>query len=216
MNNNYYNFFDRQPIEIYENSHQLRLDYFVEDFKLKQLNNLRIGDFGCGYGMLYNRLPKDQNNTFYGWDGYDNKTASEVCEYFVTNLDSKFAEIFLEKNAPIDIAFCLETIEHVTNPYNLLFEIKQILKPGGILYVTIPHSSITHNTIYPGLIYPPENFDTFLRQMAFEIMDRRIHQAAFVQVVYTLRNLGWDYSKMLWPKPEEKFKNIPPHIFVNI
>lgn len=216
ITNNHCDFFDRQPIEVYEQSHKPRLDYFIKDFALDELSNTRIGDFGCGYGMLFRRLPTDRNNKYYGWDGYENQIASEVCEYFVTDLNQKFSTKFLDSNSQLDIATCLETIEHVTNPYNLLYEIKQILKYDGILYLTIPDSSITHNTIYPPLIYPSENFDIFLKQMSFEILNKKIHNAAFVQVVYTLRNMTWDKSQMVWPKSEEKFKNIPPHIFVNI
>ena len=157
-----------------------------------------------------------KNNTFIGFDGYETSTASKYCNYNVADLDQKFADKFLEKNKQVDVAFCLETTEHLQNPYNMFYEIKKILKLDGLLYVSIPHQAITHNTIYPGLIYPPQNFKIFLEQMAFEVQDVRIHSAAFVQVVFILKNKDWSYSKMVWEKKEEKFKNIPPHLFVNL
>lgn len=213
--NTFHNFYDLQAIEKYEASHSARLDFIVEDFKLNELDNKRIADFGCGYGCLFKRLEK-KNNTFIGFDGYEQHTASKHCKYYVTDLDSKFSDKFLENNDQVDIATCLETMEHVSNPYNALYEIKKILKQDGILYLSIPHSSTTHNTIYPSLIYPPENFKIFLEQMAFEIQDVRIHNKAFAQVVFTLKNKDWSYCKMVWYKDEDKFRNIPPHISVNL
>jgi len=112
--------------------------------------------------------------------------------------------------------FCFETIEHLTNPYSCLLEIKKSLKRDGILYLSIPHQNTTHNTIYPGLLYPVENFIKFLSQMAFEIQDFRFHDKCFSQNVFILKNKDWNHSKMLWHKDENKFRNIPPHISVNL
>tara|TARA_R110000824_G_C15184176_1_gene674083 strand:- start:913 stop:1575 length:663 start_codon:yes stop_codon:yes gene_type:complete len=213
--NNFCDFFDRQPEEVYEKSHSARLDFLVEDLSLGELSNSRIADFGCGYGCTLKRMPKDKDNLYFGWDGYENKVAAAYCDYRVVNFDNKFADDFLEENEQVDVAFCFETIEHVQNPYNMLYEIKKILKPNGILYLTIPHEKTTHNTIYPSLIYPSHNFDVFLSQMAFEINLKTMHDKDFVQVVYGLQNKGWDSCKMIWYKEEEKFRNIPPHIAIN-
>jgi len=213
--NAFHNFYDIQTEQDYEFSHAARLDFIVEDFELNKLDNKRIADFGCGYGCLFKRLEK-KNNTFIGFDGYEQDAASKYCEYHITDLDLKFADKFLKNNDQVDIATCLETMEHLLNPYNALYEIKKIIKEDGILYLSIPHSSITHNTIYPSLIYPPENFKIFLEQMAFEIQDVRIHNKAFAQVVFTLKNKNWSHCKMVWYKDQDKFRNIPPHIAVNL
>ena len=212
--NAFHDFYEHQTEEEYDASHDARLNFFIEDFKLNNMENLRIADFGCGYGCLFKRLKKN-NNTFIGFDGYEQDRASKFCEYHITDLDKKFADKFLETNEKVDVAFCLETMEHVLNPYNALYEIKKILKKDKILYLSIPHESITHNTIYPSLIYPASNFKMFLEQLAFKVEDVRIHSKSFVQVVFTLTNKDWPHSKMIWPKNEEKLKNIPPHILVN-
>ena len=214
--NNFYDFFDRQSEETYERSHSARLDFLVEDLSLDKLSNSRIGDFGCGYGCTLKRMPKDNGNSYFGWDGYENKAAGDHCDYRVVNFDNKFANPFLSDNKEIDVAFCFETIEHVQNPYNMLYEIKRILKREGVLYLTIPHEKTTHNTIYPSLLYPSANFDVFLNQMSFDIILKTTHDKSFVQVVYGLKNKGWGDCKMLWHKHEEKFRNIPPHMAINI
>jgi len=196
--------------EEYERSHKPRLDFLVEDLKLNELKDKNIADIGSGLGFMYNRLSPDIQKNYYGYDGanFDNPPFN----YEKVDLDN----FNINKNDFFDAVLCFETIEHLTNPYNCLLEIKNILKKDHLLYLTIPEATTQHNTIYPGLIYPVQNFIKFLEQMAFEIIDVRIHDKSFYQNVLILKNKNWSHSKMLWPKQEEKFKNIPPHISVNL
>ena len=100
--------------------------------------------------------------------------------------------------------------------HNVEKEIKNILKQDSILYLSIPNIKTEHNTIYPGLLYPVNNFEYFLKQMAFEIVDHKIHDKCFYQEVYVLKNKDWSHGSMLWHKNEDKFRNIPPHISINL
>ena len=195
----------------YENSHKNRLDFLVEDLKLNELRNQKIADIGCGLGFIYNRLSPDTQQNYYGYDGAD--ISNQPFQYQKIDLDNFSIP---DKHNFFDVALCFETIEHLTNPYNCLVETKNILKQDAILYLSIPNVKTEHNTIYPGLLYPINNFEYFLKQMAFEIVDHKIHDKCFYQEVFTLRNKTWNDSKMLWRKSEEKFKNIPPHTSVNL
>ncbi len=38
-----------------------------------------------------------------------------------------------------DFAFCIEVLEHVPHPFNTLSEIHRILKPGGVLILSVPN-----------------------------------------------------------------------------
>lgn len=195
----------------YEKSHKQRLDFLVEDLKLTELEDKKIVDIGCGLGFIWNRLPSTIQNNYYGYDGCNIEHPPFVytqvdLDNFSTGLDNFF-----------DVAMCFETLEHLTNPYSCLLETKKILKINeSILYLSIPEEHTTHNTIYPGLIYPKSNFEIFLQQMAFEIIDYRLHTKCFSQHVYTLINKDWSWSKMLWHKTEDKFRNIPPHVAINL
>jgi 2-polyprenyl-3-methyl-5-hydroxy-6-metoxy-1,4-benzoquinol methylase len=213
------NFYANQSVAQYERSHGPRLDFLVEDLGLANISNARIGDFGCGYGPIFRRLPKDKGNTFLGFDGsVADNTAHEVCRYYVTDLNKEFADEVLSKESgkQLDVALCFETMEHLTNPYNAFVEIKKLLKFGGLLFLSIPNERVTHNTIYPGLLYPVGNFKEFLGQMAFDIVDHRIHDKSFVQEVFTLRNQDWDASKLKFPKSEDKFRGITPEVAINL
>ncbi len=208
--NNFYKL-DGHSIEQYERSHKPRLDFLVEDLKLAEIKNSSVGDFGCGYAPMFRRLPKN-DNFYFGFDGDSSRAAAEYCCYRKVDLNLPIEQT----DDLLDVAFCFETLEHLTNPYVCLTEIKRILKKDGLLYLSIPHDSCTHNTIYPGLLYPVENFKEFLGQMAFEIEDHRIHNKAFSQHVFTLRNKTWAFSKMKWEKTEDKFRNVSPQVAVNL
>lgn len=196
--------------EEYERSHKDRLDYLVKDLKLNNLNDQLIADVGCGLGFIYNRLSPDIQKNYYGFDGADLQSAP--FNYQKVDLDN----FNINKDNFFDIVLCFETIEHLTNPYNCLLEIKNILKNDGFLYLTIPNPRTEHNTIYPGLLYPLDNFIVFLKQMAFEIVEHKIHDKNFYQDVFILKNKDWNESRMLWHKLEDKFRNIPPHIAINL
>jgi 2-polyprenyl-3-methyl-5-hydroxy-6-metoxy-1,4-benzoquinol methylase len=194
----------------YEKSHKPRLDFLIEDLKINDLKDKKIADIGCGLGFIYNRLLPEIQTNYYGFDGADLSNPS--FNYQKVDLDNFKSD----KHNFFDVVLCFETLEHLTNPYNCLFEIKNILKENNLLYISIPHPLTQHNTIYPGLMYPVENFVKFLEQMAFEVIEHRVHNKSFYQNVFILKNLNWNHSKMLWHRNEEIFRNIPPHISINI
>lgn len=210
--NNFYKL-DGHSIEEYERSHKPRLDFLVEDLKLNSIVNNSVGDFGCGYAPIFRRMNRGMNR-YFGFDGDSSHAAEDVCQYTECDLNTEILDASWTNF--LDVAFCFETLEHLTNPYVCLTEIKRILKKDGILYLSIPHDSCTHNTIYPGLLYPVENFKEFLGQMALEIIDHRVHRKAFAQHVFTLVNRSWNFSNMKWYKPEEKFRGVPPTVAVNL
>jgi 2-polyprenyl-3-methyl-5-hydroxy-6-metoxy-1,4-benzoquinol methylase len=195
----------------YDASHAGRLDALVSDLHLNDLKG-KVADIGCGIGFLHKRLCPEVQENYYGFDGAE-----------VTNMPFKYRQVDLDNFTKVqsvpnyfDTVLCFETLEHLTNPYDCLLAIKNILKPNGKLVISIPEISTTHNTIYPGLLYPVKNFLNFLGQMAFQVVDHRVHRVCFSQEIITVINKGWDESKMLFKKTEEKFKSIPPHISINL
>lgn len=201
-----------QSIEIYEKSHSPRFDFLIKDLNLDKIENSSILDVGCGYGPIFNRLPKDKGNLYIGIDGASLSDLPFKYHQFDLSYD-KFSLILENK---FDVVLSFETFEHLTNPYHCILEIKTLLKQNGLFFLSIPHEKTTHNTIYPGLLYPVANFVEFLNQCSFEILDIKIHDKAFFQNVFILRNKDWSACKMRWFKNEEKFRNIPPHISINL
>ena len=207
----YYSRVGTQNLEAYDADHIPRFDHVLETTGLSELKNQKICDFGCGSGYILKKL--SNNNEVIGVEGFD---VDDGLERLCTNLDLPFSEKFIKKYGNIDVAICLETFEHLTNPYNFVYELKNILKEGGLLYFSVPHEITQHNTYYPGLIYPVQNLIQFFEQMAFKCMFRTVHTKRHEQNFLVLKNLPWDEVKMLWFKSEEKFAGQPPHVQVNL
>ncbi len=207
---------DGHAKEEYEGSHGPRFDYFVNRFGLDKIKGKRVLDVGCGLGFLFDRMDK-QSNDLIGMDYTALQTIPQGWWYVQHDLNLPFFENRF-KDVNFDIIICSETIEHLQNPYNCLFEIKRFMNPQTVFYLTIPAESVQHNTLYPALFYPSENFDEFLHQMAFTIINKENHKAAFEQVVYTLKSHDWENnaSRMRFYKTDVNQQGVPPHVAINL
>jgi 2-polyprenyl-3-methyl-5-hydroxy-6-metoxy-1,4-benzoquinol methylase len=114
--------------------------------------------------MKYDKFYKTYGHSYEEYERSHKPRLDFLLEDLKVDLDN----FNINKNDFFDAVLCFETIEHLTNPYNCLLEIKNILKKDHLLYLTIPESRTEHNTIYPGLIYPVQNFIKFLEQWRFK------------------------------------------------
>ena len=90
----------------------------------------RVLDIGCRDGSLRNYL--DQSVVYYGIDiapqfKGENITIQDINEG--TNFESDF----------FDYIFCIEVLEHLKNPFFVMKEIYRVLKPEGILILSVPN-----------------------------------------------------------------------------
>lgn len=53
-----------------------------------------------------------------------------------------------EPDASFDVILCTEVLEHTSSPMKVILEFSRLLKPGGILLITAPFSSLTHFAPY--------------------------------------------------------------------
>lgn len=114
-----------------------------------------------------------------------------------------------------DTAFCLETLEHLTNPYHCLAEMKKLVKEGGDIIISIPHANVTHNYIYPALMIDPNNFAQFLGQLALPVRDYWLWSKGWNAHHFRCENRPYSEKRMLYEKHESKFINATPVEMVN-
>lgn len=74
-----------------------------------------------------------------------------------------------------DIAFCTETIEHLSNPYFMVSEVKRVLKHEGLFVLSFPqparnlgYAGGEHAHVYPGFLQK-ESFERFMKQLYFHV-----------------------------------------------
>lgn len=142
---------------------------WIDNILLKNVTGKTILDVGCGEGKLLEFL-KSKNNKVFGVDV--SESGLRACKE--KGIDSIMLDIGRDdfsccKQDMFDIVLCLETIEHTDNPHHCLWEIKRVLKEGGIFIISIPNTAIAHPYIYPGL-FEFKNFKKFLQLFNFEII----------------------------------------------
>lgn len=86
------------------------------------LTGKSVSDLGCG-DQYIRKAFEDRGASYRGVD-------IDEC-----NLET---EIIPVEDESMDIAVCLALIEHLTDPGHFLAEIKRILKPGGLLWMSTP------------------------------------------------------------------------------
>lgn len=95
----------------------------------------RLIDLGCG-DMPFRESIIDQVSVYDGLDLHP-------CTWgtYIGNVE----DMFMIGTESYDTAICLEVLEHVSDPFRAAREIYRILKPGGVLILSVPHLSRLHN-----------------------------------------------------------------------
>jgi SAM-dependent methyltransferase len=81
----------------------------------------------------------------------------------------------------IDTVFMTEVLEHVHKPGEMLQEVRRVLKPGGILFLTVPFSWPMHELPYDYHRFTPIALRSYLEEASFDVQGIRLLG-------------GWDFS----------------------
>jgi ubiquinone/menaquinone biosynthesis C-methylase UbiE len=123
-----------------------RFDYmrFMQNRTIK-LITIRYGisllDIGCGTGWAVRKVAKlaDREGTFCGID-ISPRMIEKAMEQIPEGWDIQFQIASAEKlpffSAKFDVVLCTNSFHHYKNPAKVLLEIKRVLKPNGIIYIT--------------------------------------------------------------------------------
>lgn len=106
--------------------------------KLESGENIRVVDLGFGQGLLFEFLEKYPSNVeIFGVD--IEESAEKIKERF-TRTHIQIADLRKTGYTDefFDVVFCLDTLEHFKSLREPIEEIKRILKPNGMLIISIP------------------------------------------------------------------------------
>ncbi|WP_186372858.1 class I SAM-dependent methyltransferase [Yersinia alsatica] len=128
-------------------------------------------DFGCGSGGLV-RYVKKQGIDIVGFDeGWAASLGREGGTQILT------ASELIQHNGTFDFCSAIEVFEHIPNPLEAFRQIRRILKPGGILFLTTgnaqPWRSKLLNWSYASCpdvnvsFYEPETLEFCMRKTGF-------------------------------------------------
>lgn len=101
--------------------------------------NNRIIELGCGTGMtLQSARQAGKASEIVGIDIIDRLPQhDQLTRYYQGDIDGLALDMERES---FDVAICADVLEHLVDPWNTLKKLAALLKPGGILIVSIPNA----------------------------------------------------------------------------
>ena len=122
-------------------------------------------DVGCGKMPYKNYIL--ENSEINNYVGLDIETALEYDKYVKPDLlwDGKKMPI---KDNSYNTIIATEVLEHCFEPEILLKEIYRVLKPGGLLFFTVPFVWNLHETPYDAYRYTPFALERHLLNSGFK------------------------------------------------
>jgi len=112
----------------------------MENFFRNAVHVGKVLDVGAQYCPYY-PLFKDKCSSYSSMDLVDTPLVDYACN----------AEDMPVEDGTFDLVLCTQVLEHCDNPQKIVDECHRVLKPGGILIVTVP-------SIYPQHGYPADNW----------------------------------------------------------
>jgi SAM-dependent methyltransferase len=113
--------------------------------------------------------------------GFLMNSPSKATKYIGVDIDYKFASVKPDlywdgKKIPLDdntadTVILTEVLEHCPDPKQVLSEIFRVLKPGGVLFLTIPFLWMLHEVPYDEYRYTPFSLKRFLELAGFATID---------------------------------------------
>ncbi len=136
--------------DLFEEMYQLEESYWwhvakrhlVKTLAEEKMNSFKgkiYADIGCGTGMMLSEMKRWKRwKKVVGLDG--SKEALKFCrQRGITEVKASDFESKLNlKDKSVDLITCLDVVEHVAKDKQLLGEFERVLKPKGVVVVTVP------------------------------------------------------------------------------
>ncbi|RLJ01850.1 MAG: hypothetical protein DRP11_03810 [Candidatus Aenigmatarchaeota archaeon] len=115
-----------------------RTNTLLEEIVRRLPKNSRILDLGCGSGVFIEKLKEKGFKNIIGLDiNLEHLKYSLTIDKNNTLVLGKGEELPFRRK--FDAVICAEVIEHTKEPFKMLKEMRRILKPGGLLFITTPN-----------------------------------------------------------------------------
>lgn len=154
-------------------------------------------DLGCNLGVVC-EAARRQGFEAHGID-LDAAAISQAGELFPQcHFETISSYAMAERGDRFDLLYCAEVIEHVPEVHEFAASLRQLLRPGGVLYLTTPdagHRKVPAEFIEWSMVIPPEhvvlynqdNLRRLLGQHGFDVVRFRPCHRANMRVIARAR-----------------------------
>lgn len=177
-------------------SYIIRKEIFNAVSNASSLFRGKVLDSGCGI-MPYKKIILE-NKDIISYIGLDIETALDYDnvkpDYYWDGITMPF------ENETFDVVISTEVLEHIFNPDVYLIEVKRVLKPGGVLFFTVPFLMSLHEIPHDYYRYTPYSLEMIFKRIGFSDIKIRSmggYNAAMAQM------MGLWVNKFLWGKKKK-------------
>lgn len=123
-------------------------------------------DVGCGWGQ-YHDILSCNGSFYYGIDF----APGAIIQARIKFPHDDWREEDFSRKLPYDDGFfshvvCLETLEHVEDPFRLIIEILRVLRPGGTAILSVPYRD---GVVTPEHLWEYDEIDWRLNMSVFSV-----------------------------------------------
>ena len=147
----------------------------------KTKNKKNLLDIGAGTGFFLYKLIKSNFKNNNQWTFYSYETDTECIKLLKTIKRNNFlSKNFLKYKKKFDFITLNKVLEHIPKPIHFLKKVKETLKPGGIIYVEVPHISNKLRKYDPSFgslhwnIYSEQSLNLIASQLDLTVLDIQI------------------------------------------
>lgn len=166
----------------------------LERAQRETASGARLLDAGSGEGQFQPYF------THTNYTGVDLAVGDKTWDYTGIDVQADLRQTPF-KAASFDTAVCIQTMEHVNEPNEVIREISRVLKPGGRFYVSAPQSWHQHQKPYDFFRYTSFGFRHLLEKNGLKVVEMQPWGGYFWFLSFNLQLL----HVILLPKPRNKW-----------
>jgi ubiquinone/menaquinone biosynthesis C-methylase UbiE len=168
---------------------------FMLDWAERSLRHgSRVLDVGCGSGEISLELQKSGLRV----TGVDfSATAVELArKQGVDAHEANLDEVIPFEDATFDAAWAGDVIEHVFDPKLALRELRRVLKPGGEMFVNIPHDLSLSNRVRTlmGQSYQEPQYRKFGQYKHHTFFSKRLATYLFEEAGFEIKGIAYKWK----------------------